>query len=55
MKAWKIAQLVGVLTLLVGVVLRVGTGEIAGTAMMMLGAIVFAVGRVGAWLKSDKP
>lgn len=55
MKAWKILQLVGVLILLAGVAVRVGTGEIYGTAMILLGAVAFAVGRIGAWLRSDRP
>jgi hypothetical protein len=55
MKAWKIVQIVGVLLLLLGVVMLVGTVEMYGTALIMVGAIAFAVGRVGVWLKSDRP
>ena len=54
MKGWKITQLVGVLLLLVGVAARVGADAMWGTALLLVGAIVFAVGRVGAWLRSDK-
>ena len=53
MKAWKILQIVGVLLLLVGVVVRVG-GEFYGMHMALLGLLMFVVGRLGAWLKSDK-
>lgn len=55
MKAWKITQLVGFLILIVGVIIRAGTGEYYGTGLTLLGVIVFAAGRVGAWLKSDRP
>lgn len=54
MNAWKITQLVGVLLLLIGVVVRVG-GQIDGTAVALLGLVLFAVGRIGGWLKSDGP
>lgn len=54
MRNWKIAQIVGVAVLLIGVVVRVG-GEIYGTHLALLGLLVFVVGRIGAWLKSDKP
>ncbi len=53
MRAWKIAQLIGVLVLLLGVVIRV-SGELWGVHMALLGLAVYAVGRIGAWLKSDK-
>lgn len=53
MKAWKIAQIVGVLILLVGVVVRVN-GEIYGMHIAVLGTVIYAVARLGAWLKSDK-
>lgn len=54
MRNWKIAQVVGVLVLLVGVVVRVG-GDFYGMHIALLGLLVFVVGRIGAWLKSDKP
>jgi len=54
MRNWKIAQIIGVLVLLVGVVVRVG-GEINGTLIALIGLLVFVAGRIGAWLKSDKP
>jgi hypothetical protein len=53
MKAWKIVQLVGVLLLLLGVIIRVG-GEIYGMALAILGVLLYATGRVAAWLKSDQ-
>jgi hypothetical protein len=54
MKAWKIAQIVGVVLLLVGVVIRVG-GSFYGMHLALLGLLVYVVGRLGAWLKSDRP
>lgn len=55
MKAWKITQIIGFLLLAVGVIARAGAGAEWGTALGMLGVIVYAVGRVGTWLKSDRP
>lgn len=55
MKPWKIAQIVGFLLLVVGVIARAGAGEYWGTGLAMVGVLVLAVGRVGAWLKSDRP
>ena len=52
MKALKIAQIIGVLILLIGVVVRVG-GEFYGMHLALLGLLTFVVGRIGAWLKSD--
>lgn len=53
MKAWKITQIIGFLLIAIGVVIRVG-GEMYGTMIGVLGVLVYAVGRVGTWLKSDK-
>lgn len=53
MKTWKIVQLVGVLMLLVGVVVRV-SGEYYGVPLAVTGVLVYAVGRIAAWLKSDR-
>lgn len=53
MKTWKILQIVGVLLLLVGVVVRVD-GEFYGVHMALLGLLLFVVGRLGTWLKSDQ-
>lgn len=53
MKRWKIVQVIGVLALLLGVILRAGAGEIYGTAIGAVGIIIFAVGRVATWLLSD--
>jgi hypothetical protein len=53
MKMWKILQIVGVLILLVGVVVRVG-GEFYGVHLALLGLLLWIVGKVGAWLKSDQ-
>lgn len=49
----KLLQLVGVLLLLVGVIARAGAGEYWGTALALFGVLLFAVGRVLAWLKRD--
>lgn len=54
MKTWKLLQLAGVLLLLLGVVVRVG-GEYYGTVMAVFGVLLFAVGRIMAWLRSDGP
>lgn len=52
MKKLKVAQLIGVLILLLGVVIRV-SGEIDGTALALIGLLVYTVARIAAWLKSD--
>ncbi len=54
MKKFKIAQVVGVLLLLFGVIVRAGTGEIYGMYFVLLGIIIYATARVMAWVKSDK-
>jgi len=53
MKVLKIIQIVGVLLLLLGVIVRV-SGEIYGMHLALLGLLTYTVGRVGAWLKSDR-
>lgn len=53
MKTWKIAQLIGVLMLLAGVVIRVN-GEIYGVHLAMLGLLIYVVAKVTLWIKSDK-
>lgn len=55
MKAWKITQIVGFLLLVVGVTARAGAGEYWGTGLAVVGVLVWAVGKTGAWLKSDRP
>lgn len=50
-KLYKGLQLAGVLLLLIGVVVRVG-GEIYGTHLALLGLVLFAAGRIGAWWKT---
>lgn len=55
MKPWKITQIVGFALLVSGVVVRAGTGDYVGTGIGMLGVLVFAVGRCGAWLRSEQP
>lgn len=54
MKAWKVVQIAGVLLLLLGVVVRIG-GTMEGMWLAVLGVLLYAVGRVAAWLKSDQP
>lgn len=49
-KRYKITQLVGVLLLLLGVVIRAGAGEYYGMWFVIVGVILYAVGRIGAWL-----
>lgn len=51
LKRYKVIQLVGVLILLLGVIVRAGAGEYYGTGMAVLGALLFAVGRVAAWMR----
>lgn len=53
MKNWKIAQLIGVLVLLTGVVVRVG-GEIYGTHLALLGLLVYTVAKITLWVKNDR-
>ncbi|WP_158100963.1 hypothetical protein [Variovorax sp. JS1663] len=51
-KPLKLLQLAGVLLLLLGVIVRAGTGELWGTATALLGAVLFTAGRVLAWWKN---
>lgn len=53
MKKLKIAQLIGVLILLVGVVIRVG-GAMYGLPIAVLGLLIYAVSRLTLWITSDK-
>lgn len=55
MKAWKLTQVAGFLILAFGVIVRAGSGEYWGTGVAVLGVLIYAVGRVGTWLKSDRP
>ena len=48
-KPLKALQLVGVLLLILGVIVRAGTGEFVGTWLAIGGALLYAVGRVAAW------
>lgn len=54
MKKLKIAQVIGILILLLGVIIRAGAGEYYGTALAVLGILIYAVARVTAWIQSDK-
>jgi hypothetical protein len=51
-KSLKALPLLGVLLLLVGVIARAGAGEYWGTALALLGTLLFALGRVLAWWKN---
>ena len=51
-KTFKIVQIVGFIVIISGVLLRV-SGEIYGTGVGVFGVLIYAIGRVGAWLKSD--
>lgn len=55
MRRWKVVQLVGILILLTGVVLRAGAGEVYGTGIGAVGVLIFAIGRIAGWLLSDRP
>lgn len=54
MKKLKIAQIIGVLLLLLGVTIRTGTGEIYGMYFVVLGLLIYVIARIFAWMKSDK-
>lgn len=54
MKKLKIAQVIGILLLLLGVIVRAGAGEFYGMYLVLLGILVYAVARVAAWIQSDK-
>jgi hypothetical protein len=49
MKAWRIVQVVGVLVLTVGILLRIGEQDY-GTRVAATGALVYALGWLGAWI-----
>ncbi len=55
MSSLKIAQLVGVILLILGVIIRAGMGEFFGMHIALLGILIYAVARIAAWLKADKP
>jgi hypothetical protein len=50
-KLYKALQIAGVLLILIGVVVRVD-GEIYGTGIAVLGVLLYAAGRIGAWWKT---
>jgi len=52
MKTLKIIQIIGVLILLLGVIIRTGTGDYSGTAIAMLGILIFTVSRLTLWVQS---
>lgn len=54
MKKLKIAQLVGVLLLLVGVIIRAGTGSADGMYLVIFGVLIYTISKVSAWIISDK-
>lgn len=51
-KPFKALQLGGVLLLIMGVVARIGTDNHWWTGAALLGALLYALGRVLAWWKS---
>lgn len=54
MKKLKIAQVVGVLILLYGVILWAGVRDINGVYFVTLGIAIYATARIWAWIKSDQ-
>jgi hypothetical protein len=52
MKAWRIFQAVGALALTVGILLRVGDLSY-GIVVAIIGAVVLALGWLGAWLRRE--
>jgi hypothetical protein len=54
MKKLKIAQLIGVLILLLGVIIRAGAGEFYGMWLVVIGLLVYTVARIWAWIANDK-
>ena len=54
MKKLKIAQVIGIVILLLGVIIRAGTGEYYGTVLAVLGVLIYAIARVTTWIQSDK-
>lgn len=53
MKKFKIAQLIGILLLLVGVIIRAGTGEFYGMWLVVIGLLIYTAARVWAWIAKD--
>ncbi len=51
-KRHKVVQLMGVMALLLGVIIRSGTGDLFGTALALLGLALFVLGRLAAWWHS---
>jgi hypothetical protein len=47
----KLVQLIGLALLVLGVISRAATGEFWGTWLAIIGFLLFATGRVSAWLK----
>jgi hypothetical protein len=54
MKKLKIAQVIGILMLLVGVIIRAGAGEYYGIWLVMFGIIIYATARIWSWVANDK-
>lgn len=54
MKKLKIAQVVGILILLLGVIIRAGAGEYYGMWLVVFGIMIYATARIAAWVKDDK-
>lgn len=52
MKKLKVAQVIGILLLLIGMIIRI-SGDLDGMWMVIVGVMVYATARVSAWVKSD--
>ena len=52
MKILKILQIVGVLMLLLGVIIRAGAGEFYGMYLVLIGILIYAVARLTYWVQS---
>lgn len=54
MKKLKVTQLIGILLLFLGVIVRAGTGEFWGMYLVVIGILTYAVAKVTAWIHSDR-
>lgn len=51
-KLFKSWQALGFILIVVGVVARIGSGEVAWSMLAMLGFVLWLGGKVGAWWRS---
>jgi hypothetical protein len=54
-KKLKLVQLLGIALLLLGVILRIATGESLWIGVAVCGLLVYAFSRIAFWLRSDTP